>query len=131
MIFVDTSVWIAALRSAPSAEARHLRALLEADLVGLPVLVRLEILTGASQRDAPKLRRSLSAFPQFTPSAETWNRIEEWVDLARKKSDRFGIADLLIAALAAEANAEIWSLDDDFRRLGRLGLVRLHVPPSH
>jgi len=36
----------------------------------------------------------------------------------------------LIASLAAEIGGLVWSLDKDFERMERLGLVSLYAPPS-
>jgi len=126
MIFVDTSVWVAALRFATTREARHLQGLLDQDEVGLPVVVRLEMLTGANPQDRAKLRRALSALPVYFPRAETWDRIEGWVEDSSATGERFGVVDLLIAALADEQQAALWSLDQDFERMSRLGYIRLH-----
>lgn len=128
MILADTSVWVAALRSSRAAEANHLRSLLDRDEICLAAIVRLEILLGAGRRDRARLARLLSALPVFYPTDRTWTTIESWIEKAGSVGERFGITDLLIAAIAAERGAAVWSLDADFARLQRLGLVRLHRP---
>lgn len=109
-------------------EAEVLRSLLDADEVTLAVPIRVELLSGASTRDRPRLRRALSALPVVYPSDDTWRRIEQWVDRAGEAGQRFGLGDLLIGALAAESAALIWSLDADFACLERLGLVERYEP---
>ncbi|MBI4161050.1 MAG: PIN domain-containing protein [Acidobacteria bacterium] len=125
MILVDTSVWVAALRRR-RAEAAELGHLFDEDAVLLAAPVRIEILSGASRRDRGRLRRLLSAFPVAYPDQGTWERIDRWLDVAGEAGERFGFADLLIGALAAERDAPVWSFDSDFARLARLGLIRLH-----
>ncbi len=129
MIVVDTSVWVAALRRATSSEAQHLEALLDTDQVALVAPVRIEILSGASRRDRPRLRRALSALPVFFPGESTWALVEKWVDHGGDAGQRFGVADLLIGAIAAERGATVWSLDADFARMERLKMVRRHASP--
>jgi len=126
VIFVDTSVWIEALRSAESAAAIHLMALLDSDQVALAAPVRVEILAGASNRDSARLRRVLSALPIFFPTEQTWMRIDGWLEVARAAGERFGVADLLIAAIAADHDGEIWSIDDDFARMASNGIAVIH-----
>ncbi len=130
MIFVDTSVWVEALRAAESTTARRLGGLLDSDEVALSVPVRVEILAGASNRDHVRLRRVLSALPLFFPTEQTWLRIDDWLGRARSAGERFGLGDLLIAAIAADHHARIWSLDGDFVRMARVGLVEVHQPPA-
>jgi predicted nucleic acid-binding protein len=127
MIVVDTSVWVAALRNGSSAEGAGLRRLLDQDLVALAAPVKFEILAGAKRGDLPKLRRVLSALPCWLPDAETWALIDSWIDVAVRGGERFGIADLLIGAIAEQQGAEVWSLDGDFRRLARLDFLRVHA----
>lgn len=126
MIFVDTSVWVAALRRRESPEAGRLDGLLETDEVALAAPVKFEILAGASVNERRRLKRVLSALPTFFPSEETWSLLDTWLDVAGAQGEHFGFADSLIAALAAEQAAPIWSLDSDFRRMARLGIVEIY-----
>ncbi|MGH9441525.1 MAG: PIN domain-containing protein [Thermoanaerobaculia bacterium] len=126
MILVDSSVWIAAFRSRKSREAVHLESLLDGDEVGLAAPVRIEILSGAPKRDQGTLRRALSALPLIVPTPASWLTAETWVDTAARSGERFGVIDLLIGVLSFETNALIWSLDADFVRMERLGLISLH-----
>lgn len=127
MVVVDSSVWIAALRTRASREAEVLHALLDADEVALPVPVRTELLSGAAAGDRARLRRGLSALPLVYPTDETWTLIDRWVELAGIAGQRFGLGDLLIGALASEIDALVWSLDQDFARMEAVGLVRRYV----
>jgi predicted nucleic acid-binding protein len=128
VILVDTSVWIEAFRRAHSPEADHLRTLLDAGEVAMAQPIRIELLSGSSAADLPRLRRTLSALPLFVPGVPTWERIEGWVERAVSAGRRFGAADLLIAAVAAENDLSVWSLDRTFAEMAKLGLVHAHEP---
>ena len=128
MIAVDTSVWVQALRSRDSMEAFHLDRLLDEDAVFLPIPVKVELLSGSSKHGLPRLTKLLSALPVLEPRSSTWARVLKWTEEARNKSQRFGFGDLLIGAIAAEADAPIWSLDEDFGRMRRLGFLKTHEP---
>jgi len=124
VIAVDTSVWIDFFRGrTPVVE--KLAALLDRDQVTLPVPVRIEILSGARKAEGPRLGRLLSALPVLYPTDDLWRRMEGWVTAGSAAGQRFGVGDLLIAALAVEHGCTLWSLDRDFARMARLGMVAL------
>ena len=126
MIVVDTSVWINALRSRDSKESRHLIELLDADQVAMAIPIRVEILSGSQRSQQATLSRTLSALPLLYPSQSTWHRIEGWLGTIKNAGDWFGVGDLLIAGIAADHSAAVWSLDSDFARMAKLKLVNLH-----
>jgi predicted nucleic acid-binding protein len=128
VIVVDTSIWVDALRSASSPLAPVLRRLLDDDEVALAIPVRIELLSGASSADRPRLRRALSALPLVYPTEATWPIIDDWIDRAGRSGQRFGFGDLLIGALASELGALVWSLDADFARMSRLRFVEVYEP---
>jgi hypothetical protein len=125
VIVVDTSIWIEFFRGRNTALVDQLRKLLEQDQVLLAAPVRLEILMGAARKEVPTLRRVLSALPLLLPSDKIWQKLEVWVDRARKAGERFGSMDLLIAAIADDHGASVWSTDGDFARMARLNLAKL------
>ena len=126
MIIVDTSVWVAVLRSNHAPEAGILASLIDADEVALPAPVRIELLSGASRRNMTQLRRQLSALPILYPTDETWTTLHRWIERAIDAGQRFGVGDLLVAALADEVGRLIWSLDQDFERMAKLKLIGLY-----
>jgi predicted nucleic acid-binding protein len=126
VIAVDTSVWVAARRNPGGVVASALSSLLDADEVVLPLPVRLELWAGTANADRKRFRRAFSALPLLVPTEDTWSPLEDWIARAADKGHRFALTDLLIARLADEVGAMVWSLDKDFGRLETLSLVRLY-----
>lgn len=127
MIVVDTSVWVEAVRRPKGTAQFILKQLIDTDEVGLALPVRIELMAGIARKDRRAFGRALSGLPILMPTEETWRLVESWVAPAADKGHRFGVTDLLIAGLAHEAGALVWSLDEDFDRLEEIGLVRTYV----
>ena len=100
-----------------------LQGLLDADEVVLPLPVRLELWAGTAKSDRRAFRRAFSALPLLVPTEETWKPLEEWIARAADAGERFPVTDLLIARLADDIGAVVWSLNSDFERMARLKLV--------
>jgi len=126
VIVADTSVWVAATRAPASEDANILGQLIQSDDLLLPLPVRLELIAGLTRKDRKTFTKALTALPVLHPTDETWTRLEGWVAPAADAGHRFAVTDLLIASLAEDVGALVWSLDADFRRLARLGFVRLY-----
>jgi len=126
VIAVDTSVWVKAFRRGTSAEAQRLKALLDEDEVALPIVVKLEILMGLSEANRERVMRALSGVPVLRPTDQTWVGIERWVSQAAAANERFSVADLIVAHVAVEHGARLWSADRAFERMDRLGLVETY-----
>ena len=60
----------------------------------------------------------------MVPTDDTWSVVERWVEQAADAGQRFTVTDLLIAALAHELTALVWSQDRDFDRMTSLGFVQ-------
>jgi len=126
VIVADTSVWVAATRAPASEDANILGQLIQSDDLLLPLPVRLELVAGLARKDRKTFTKALTALPVLHPTDETWTRLEGWVAPAADAGHRFAVTDLLIASLAEDVGALVWSLDTDFRRLARLGFVHLY-----
>jgi len=126
VIVADTSVWVAATRAPASEDANILGQLIQSDDLLLPLPVRLELIAGLTRKDRKTFTKALTALPVLHPTDETWTRLEGWVAPTADAGHRFAVTDLLIASLAEDVGALVWSLDTDFRRLARLGFVRLY-----
>jgi predicted nucleic acid-binding protein len=126
VILVDTSVWVDVMRRPATERATTFRQLLEADEVALALPVRLELMSGVARTQRGALRRGLSGLPVVHPTEETWRTIEAWVAPSADTGLRFSVTDLLIAALARDITALVWSLDSDFVNMATLGFVQLY-----
>jgi predicted nucleic acid-binding protein len=127
MIVVDTSIWIAARRRPPIAAV--LDELIDADQAALALPVRLELLAGLAARERTAFRDAFGALVQVVPTEETWIPLTRWIERAAEAGERFAITDLLIASLAHDIGALVWSLDEDFSRMERLQIVSCYDPP--
>lgn len=127
MIVVDTSVLVPILRSAPASETAVLWQLIDHDLITLPTVVRQEVRAGLGKSQRRQVLDLLAAMPLGVPTDDTWTRIERWTDLAADAGERFTLPDLLIAAIADELGALVWTLDKDFERMAKLKFVRLYA----
>lgn len=127
MIVIDTSVWVDVTRQPASERARTFHQLVDADEVAVALPVRVELLSGVARKHRKEFVRALSALPVLRPTDDTWRLLESWIERAADKGYRFSLPDLLIAALARELEALVWSLDDDFEDMEKLGLVRLYA----
>lgn len=126
MIVVDTSVLVPILRSAPTPEWGVFWQLVDADLIALPTIARQEVRAGLSKHNRRKVLDLLSALPVAPLSDASWERVEHWTDQAADAGERFSLPDLLIAAIADELGALVWTLDRDFERMAKLKFVRLY-----
>ena len=126
MIVVDTSVWVEASRARGAKARAALQSLIDADEVALALPVRLELAAGLARKDRGPFLRALSALPLLVPTEDTWQLVESWIAPAADRGQRFSVTDLLIAGLTHEIGALVWSLDDDFERLARLGYVQVY-----
>lgn len=79
---------------------------------------------GAAGAKRGPLASALSALPVLYPTDDTWRTLDAWTDRAGTRGHSFSLGDLLIAILAADAGALVWSLDRDFERLARLKLIQ-------
>jgi predicted nucleic acid-binding protein len=126
VIVVDTSVWIDAIRKPDGDTSVVLRQLIDTDEAGLALPVRFELLTGIRRENRAPFRRALTALPVLVPSEDTWRLIESWIEPAADAGRHFAVTDLLIAGLAHEIGALVWSTDVDFRQMAALGFVQLY-----
>jgi hypothetical protein len=129
LILVDTSVWIDFLSSRPGPGGQELRRLIEDGApVALTGVVVTEILQGL-KRDIKQVENYLSLFDILEARGfETYRDAAAIFRLARSKGVSLTTTDALIATVAAEIGASIFSLDRDFVRMAHMAGFRLHQP---
>lgn len=124
MILVDSSVWIDFLSSSPSPAGAELRRMIhEAEPFALAGVVVTEVLQGL-KRDVSRIQHYLSQWDMLEPSGfSTYREAAVLFRAARAKGIAVTTIDVLIAAIALEHSATVFTLDKDFSRIA--GIVRL------
>jgi predicted nucleic acid-binding protein len=128
MVLVDTSIWVDFFRSRNFAHSMELANLLRSNQVLVIGVVIGEVLQGAqSDQEFIRVRDRLLVLPYVDETAENWASAGELGYRLRRQGITIGIIDLLIATLAMEHDAEVYSLDQHFQRVPGL---KHHSYPS-
>lgn len=131
MILVDTSVWIDFFSRTPGRAGGELRKMIEEDEpFALAGVIVTEILQGL-RRDAHRIERYLALWEMLEPLGfSTYREASVISRLARSRGISLTTIDTLIAAIALEHRATLFSLDTDFSHIARLTPLRLHTLPG-
>ncbi len=131
MILVESSVWIDFFAASPGRAGAELRRMTSAaEPFALTGIVVTEVLRGLT-RDIPRIEAFLSRWPILEPNGvATYREAAALFRLARSRGISLSTIDTLIAAIAFEHRAHIFTLDTDFLRLARLTRLPLYHPPS-
>jgi predicted nucleic acid-binding protein len=131
LILVDSSVWIDFFSSAPGRAGDELRGMIrDAEPFSLTGVVVTEILQGLT-RDVRRIEHYLSQWEMLEPRGfRTYQEAAAIFRLGRAKGVSLTTIDALIAAIALEHRASVFSLDKDFSRIARLTGLPLHPLPG-
>ena len=131
MILIDTSVWIDFFSSHPGRAGNELRRMIaEAEPFALAGVVVAEILQGLT-RDVARIERYLAMWQFLEPVGfSTYREAAAIFRLARASGVSLSTIDSLIAAIALDQGAALFTLDRDFHRIARLTGLSLYALPN-
>jgi predicted nucleic acid-binding protein len=121
LVFIDTSVWILALRAGgPVAVRQEVEQLLATGRVATTPIVILELLTGArSSREFRELKEDLEALKQLELSPSVWERAYKLGYDLRRAGLTIPTVDIMIAALALEYDCLLLHADRHFEQIAK------------
>lgn len=127
MILVDTSVWIDFFSSSPGPAGQELRRMIDsAQPPALTGLVVAEVLQGIT-RDVEVIQRYLALWDMLEPRGpSTHYNAAAIFRNSRAKGVSLTTVDVLIAAVAIEHGAQLFTLDKDFTRIAQLTRLKLY-----
>ena len=127
MILVDTSVWIDFFSASPGPAGAELRRMIEeAEPFALTGVVVAEVLQGLT-RDARRIEQYLAYWEMLEPRGfETYRKAAAIYRAARAKGVTPTTIDAVIAAIALDHNAAVFTLDQDFSRIARITSLALY-----
>ena len=127
MILVDSSVWIDFFSSSPGRAGAELRRMIEeSEPFALTGVVVAEVLQGLT-RDAGRIEQFLAQWDMLKPSGfATYRTAAAMYRAARAKGMSLTTIDTLIAAIALEHRATVFTLDQDFSRIALITRLVLY-----
>ena len=127
MILVDSSVWVDFFCSSPERAGGELRRMIEeSEPFALTGVVVAEVLQGLT-RDASMIAQFLAQWDMLEPRGfETYRTAAAIYRTARGKGMSLTTIDTLIAAVALEHKASVFTLDHDFSRIALITGLVLH-----
>jgi len=127
LILVDSSVWIDFFSSAPGPASEELAKLIEQlEPLALTGVVVTEVLQGL-KRDARLVEGYLAQVKMLEPQGlSTYLNAAAIFRTARSKGISLATIDALIAAVALEYDAAVFTLDKDFTSIALITNLRLH-----
>jgi predicted nucleic acid-binding protein len=128
LILVDSSVWIDFFSFSPGRAGHELRRMIgDAEPFALTGVVVAEVLQGLT-REVSRIERYLSQWEMIEASGfATYGEAAAIFRLARSKGVSLTTIDALIAAVALEHRATVFTLDKDFSRIARLTGLPLYA----
>jgi hypothetical protein len=127
LILVDSSVWVDFFQSTPGPAGTELRRLIEqSEAFALTGVVVAEVLQGLT-RDVSTIERYLAKWDILEPGGfQTYRRAATIYRAARAKGVSLTTIDTLIAAIAIEHGARLFTLDHDFSRIEQFTPLHLY-----
>ena len=127
MILVDSSVWIDFFSFSPGRAGAELRRMIEeAEPLALTGIVVAEVLQGLT-RDVRRIEQYLAQWEMLEPRGfETYREAAAIYRAARAKGITLTTVDVVIAAIALEHKASVFTLDHDFSRIARITRLALY-----
>lgn len=127
MILVDSSVWVDFFGASPGPAGRELRRMIEeSEPFALTGVVVAEVLQGLTREVRP-IERLLAECEMLEPRGfETYRRAAAIYRAARAKGVSLTTIDTLIAAVAVEHGATVFTLDQDFARMAQIASLALY-----
>lgn len=131
MTLVDSSVWIDFFSSSPGPGGGELGRLIAAsEPLALAGVIVTEVLQGL-RRDLTPVENQLALWDMLEPVGfETYRKAAALSRLARSRGVALTTVDALIATLALESGAVLFTLDRDFQRIAAFTDLRIHEVPT-
>jgi predicted nucleic acid-binding protein len=127
LILVDSSVWVDFFSSSPGRAGTELRRMIEeAEPFALTGVVVAEVLQGLT-RDSGSIERYLAQWDMIEPRRfETYREAALIYRTGRAKGIALTTIDTLIAAVALEHGANVFTLDGDFVAIAHITRLSLY-----